>query len=103
MFARNALYSSVCPTSTKSFSAQYFPVSRFTGELRKHGMICICFLKPPYQISEILSVSSTEQRGVVQERVIYEDQNGNSACAVTIYLFRFKMINKFASLWLSVP
>lgn len=102
MFVHNALYSSVCSTSTKS-SAQYFPVSRFTGELRKHGMICTHFLKSPYQVSENLSVGSTEQRGVVQERVIYEDQNGNNARAVTIYLFRFKMINKFASLWLSMP
>lgn len=48
----------------------YFPVSRFTGELRKYGMIRIHFLKSN-QINEMLCVCSTEQRGVAEERVIY--------------------------------
>lgn len=49
----------------------YFPVSRFTGELRKYGMIHIHFLKSSSQINEMLCVCSTEQREVAEERVIY--------------------------------
>lgn len=65
----------------------YFPVSRITGELRKYGMIHIHFLKTSNQINEMLSVCSTEQRGVLGERVIYKEQNGNTACVMTTYLF----------------
>lgn len=62
----------------------YVPVSRITGELRKYGMIHIHFLKSSNQINEMLSVCSTEQRGVLG--VIYKEQNGNAACAMTTYL-----------------
>lgn len=51
----------------------------------------------------MLSVCSAEQRGVLEEKVIYKEQNVNTACAMTTYLFGFKMINKFASTRVSVP